>query len=126
MNQESLTIELDRDVFEPGETITGRYRLAEPSQNSCVVKLSVFWRSEGKGDEDRAVEFEETRTIARGEVTDASSGEFSLVMPSSPLSYDGVLIKIIWFVQVRGRGDELEAQVPFQLGHVSAATEVKT
>ncbi|HVX63597.1 MAG TPA: hypothetical protein VHC19_23445, partial [Pirellulales bacterium] len=49
---------------------------------------------------------------------------FSIKLPRSPLSYQGIIVKIQWCVRVRvflPRGKELLAEAPFQLGAVPPA-----
>jgi hypothetical protein len=46
---------------------------------------------------------------------------FATVMPESPLSYDGVIVKVCWCVRVRvflTQGQETVAEVPFSFGNV--------
>jgi hypothetical protein len=46
---------------------------------------------------------------------------FSTVLPASPLSYDGEIVKICWCVRLRiflPQGQESLAEVPFRLGSV--------
>jgi hypothetical protein len=86
----------------------------------------VLWYTEGKGDEDLAVHFFERRTPA-----DTDDGDlrplhrFHTILPNSPLSYAGSMIKIRWCARVRlflKRGKELFFEQPFVLGpHAPAA-----
>jgi hypothetical protein len=86
------------------------------------MELSVLWYTEGKGDEDLAVHFFDRRSNSDGEMVDLRKPQrFATTLPSSPLSYEGVILKICWCVRVRlfpERGKELVAEVPFQLGRV--------
>ena len=128
MNPESITIELDRDVYDAGEFLTGRYRL-DPRCASFErhVDILVFWQSMGKGETDRGVQHRESRTVPDGETTDSAGGEFSILLPASPVTYNGVLIKIAWCMEIRvhaGRDLQCEATIPFQLGHVGPVAEV--
>jgi hypothetical protein len=120
MSEGSLAIVLDRLVFEPGETLRGSYKLVT-AELSCLeeVEVTVGWHTQGKGREARGVEHREVR--AAGEVGPAD-GMFSAVLPASPLSYDGVLIKVRWAVRVRARFSglgQLNSEEVFQLGHVA-------
>jgi hypothetical protein len=125
---ESIIIELDRDVYDAGEFLTGRYRL-DPRCASfeCQVEILVFWQSMGKGETDRGVQHRESRTVPDGETTDSLGGGFSILLPASPVTYNGVLIKIAWCLEIRvhaGRDLQREAAIPFQLGHVGPVAEV--
>ena len=45
-------------------------------------------------------------------------------LPNSPLSYEGAIMKLRWCVRVRvflARDKETMGELPFRLGHVSAA-----
>ncbi|MBN2473415.1 MAG: hypothetical protein JXB62_02310 [Pirellulales bacterium] len=125
MNDATVTIRFDdngRDYF-PGEELSGEYQLESPEFEAVkAVEVSVLWYSEGKGDEDFAVhEFWRN---------DADSGElirperpqrFHTVLPPSPLSYDGAIVKLHWCVRVRAfleRGKEIVGQKVFRLGDV--------
>ncbi len=51
---------------------------------------------------------------------------FAIVLPESPLSYDGHIVKICWCVRVRlfmPQGQETVAEAAFRLGHVPAAND---
>ncbi len=128
MNPESITIELDRDVYDAGEFLTGRYRLDPRCASSeCHVDILVSWQSMGKGETDRGVQHRESRTVPDGETTDSAGGEFSILLPASPVTYNGVLIKIAWCMEIRvhaGRDFQGETTAPFQLGHVGPVAEV--
>ena len=125
MTGTEVYLQLDgrRMVFQPGETLAGEYHLeslsfAEPS----AVELSVVWHTAGQGDEDLAVHyFERLDRDQRPELDLRRPQRFSVALPRSPLSYDGVIVKIRWCVRVRvylTRGKELFAEAPFQLGAV--------
>lgn len=120
-----VRIQLDgrRGAYQPGETLAGEYRLeslsvAEPS----AVEISVVWYTEGQGDEDLAVHyFERLDRDERPDLDLRRPQRFSVALPPSPLSYEGVIVKIHWCVRVRvflSRGKELFAEQPFQLGSV--------
>ena len=128
MNTESITIELDRDVYEAGEFMTGRYWLDSPCASSELhADIQVSWQSMGKGETDRGVQHRELRTVPDGEITDSAGGEFSILLPASPLTYNGVLIKVAWCIEIRilaGRNLRCETTIPFQLGCVGPVAEV--
>jgi hypothetical protein len=49
---------------------------------------------------------------------------FSTLLPASPLSYDGQIVKVCWCVRLRlflPQGKETVAEVAFRLGNVPAA-----
>jgi len=120
MSAGSVTIVLDRLAFEPGETLRGSYKLATPELTRLKeVEITVGWHTEGKGRKARCVEHREVREAGEG---GAVEGKFSAVLPPTPLSYDGVLIKVRWAVRVRASfsdAGQLRSEKVFQLGHVA-------
>ncbi|HUY87294.1 MAG TPA: hypothetical protein VMV10_01030 [Pirellulales bacterium] len=118
-------VQLDgrRTVYQPGETLSGEYHLESLSLSEpAAIEVSVVWHTEGQGDEDLAVHyFERLDRDERPEVDLRRPQRFSVSLPRSPLSYEGLIVKIRWCVRVRvflSRGKELFAEAPFQLGTV--------
>ncbi len=107
-------------VYRSGDVLNAEYQIdAVASDDILAVELSILWYTEGKGDEDLAVHFFERRVSA-----DADDGDlrrlyrFKTVLPNSPLSYSGEILKIRWCGRVRiflRRGKELFFDQPFQL-----------
>ena len=129
-----IVIELDEhpDSFRPGQTISGRYRLDVPESMPPVLAIewSILWATEGSGDEDQGVH---ARGLVEPKGFEGVSNpnqcrEFEAILPGSPLSYDGLLVKVIWRVRVRavvGKDPEWLGEVPFRLGNVDRAREVE-
>ncbi|MBI3466954.1 MAG: hypothetical protein HY000_28400 [Planctomycetes bacterium] len=121
--QVRLSLEGDRAAFCPGEVLRGTWSIERLAPTELkAIELSVLWHTEGKGDEDLAVHFFE-RVTAEDSLALATSQPrvFSVPLPSSPMSYDGLVVKIRWCVRVRvflHRGRELLVDVPFRLGEV--------
>ncbi|MBL9089776.1 MAG: hypothetical protein JNL96_01030 [Planctomycetaceae bacterium] len=131
MNDPGITIlfEGNRRVFEPGETLTVDYRIDSLSLvEARAIEVSVLWYTTGKGDEDLAVHHFVRQTIENGALIDLRKPQrMRTTLPTSPLSYDGVIVRVRWCVRVRlfiARGRELVAEAPFQLGRVPPATAV--
>ena len=131
MNEPMVLIRLDDNgrAYRPGETLSGEYRVESlPSDEVKAIELSVLWYTEGKGDEDMAVH--EFKRFARddGDWIDLRRpSRFTTILPASPLSYDGVILKINWCVRVRvfpRQGKEVLGELPFVLGDVHAAEAV--
>jgi len=125
MKEPLVRIRLDGNgrVYHPGETFSGEYRMEGIALEEIkAVEVSVLWHTEGKGDEDLAVHDFHRLSVENGDQIDPRRpGRFSTVLPNSPLSYRGVLIKIRWCVRVRvflTRGREVLGEVPFRLGEV--------
>jgi hypothetical protein len=132
MNDPLVTIRLHGNgaVCRPGETLSGEYQLESVTPGTVkAVEVSVLWYSEGKGDEDLAVHEFWRRSAEDGDLIDPRRpGLFSTVLPNSPLSYDGLIVKLRWCVRVRAfleRNKELVGQRTFRLGEVPTA-EVPT
>ncbi len=112
--------------YRPGETLTGDYTLSgvKPAEIKAL-EVSVLWQTEGKGDEDMAVHFFERRPPdGDGPAAVRPGGRFSVQLPPSPLSYQGLIVKIRWCARVRiflNRGREVVGELPFRLGDVPPA-----
>jgi hypothetical protein len=127
MNGPLVRIRLDGNgrAYRPGETLSGEYRVESvPADEIKAVEVSVLWYTEGKGDEDLAVHDFWRRSVEGGDSPDLRRpARFSTVLPKSPLSYRGVLVKIRWCVRVRvflTRGREVMGELAFRLGEVPA------
>jgi hypothetical protein len=128
MNGPLVRIRFDGNgrVYRPGETLAGEYRIESvPADEIRALEVSVLWYTEGKGDEDLAVHDFWRTSADSGEGVDlCRPGRFSAVLPKSPLSYRGVLVKIRWCVRVRvflTKGREVMGELAFRLGEVPAA-----
>ena len=92
----AVSLQFDRADrrYDPGDWIAARYRIdglgEEPIE---AVEHSMLWYTEGKGEEDMGVHFFER--IADGAVS------FRARLPASPLSYEGVIVKVRWCARVR-------------------------
>ncbi len=125
MNAPRLTLSLDGSsrTYRPGELLAGQFRVDEASAADVrAVEISMLWHTEGKGDEDMSVHFFERIEPDEDLPVDfRQPRRFSTVLPNSPLSYNGMLLKIRWCVRARvflRHGREWTLDVPFQLGAV--------
>ena len=122
----SLYLEGNRPVYQPGDTLSGEYHVEglKPDE-PCKLEISIVWYTEGQGDEDLAVHYFERLNMAEQPQIDLGRPQrFSAVLPSSPLSYQGLIVKIHWCARLRlylPRGRELFREAPFELGSVPAA-----
>jgi hypothetical protein len=133
MNKPIVTVRFDEPnrIYAPGDVISGEYRLESfPMGRIRAVELSVLWFTEGKGDEDMAVhEFQRLNADDGDWIDPSRPGRFSVLLPNSPLSYDGDLLKIHWCVRVRvfpREGKQVFGQRTFVLGNVEAAQRVES
>jgi hypothetical protein len=128
MNASSVRLTLDSTTghYQAGERLTGRY-MVEGSQPWAVraSELSVLWYTSGKGEEDMAVHHFERHVSEAARPLDLRvPRRFSTVLPATPLSYDGQIVKVCWCVRLRlflSQGKETVAEVAFRLGGVPAA-----
>jgi hypothetical protein len=124
----SLALEDHARVYHPGEVLAA-YFSVDGVVGAAVraVELSVLWHTEGKGDEDMSVHYFERVEPENGEAIDfRQPRRFTTMLPNSPLTYNGVILKICWCVRARvflARGREMSLDVPFQLGEVPQVME---
>jgi len=109
--------------YEPLETLAVRYTVEGIDVRDVrAVERSVLWYTEGKGEEDLGVHsFERLREPTTGRQL---LGEFSCQLPPSPLSYEGLIVKIRWCVRIRlffAGGRDFVSEHIFDLGDVPAA-----
>lgn len=87
------------------------------------LEISVMWITEGKGTEDFGIYmFQRLKSDELSEIPLDQPRQISTLLPSSPLSYEGKLVKIRWCVRLRlflKDGREFTAEKPFYLGHVT-------
>lgn len=119
----SMQLRNSRRVYWPGDRLECRYQIdAVDPKELQAVEASVLWYSEGKGEEDLAVHAFQRRVpseVPEGDLRRLAS--IDTVLPNSPLSYGGMILKIRWCVRVRvfwGRGKDTSAELTFQLGDV--------
>src|SRR4051812_43845036 len=111
--------------YQPGDRLAGRYTVEDAQLRPAkAVELSVLWYTAGKGEEDMAVHHFERIVDEPARPLDLRvPRRFATIMPPSPLSYDGVIVKICWCVRVRAfltQGQELMCEAAFTLGSVPA------
>ncbi len=106
--------------YAPGEALRGGYRLGEwRDQELVAVELSVLWYTAGQGEEDFFVHhFERKKEATLPVRSDETPHLFDPVLPDSPLSYDGQIVKLCWAVRLRGffgSGRQRVVETPFAL-----------
>lgn len=123
-----LTMDSASNHYQPGERLSGRYMVdGSPPWAMRAAELSVLWYTSGKGDEDMAVHHFERHVSETDRPLDLRvPRRFSMVLPASPLSYDGQILKLCWCVRLRlflPQGQEMLAEVPFRLGNVPGVNQ---
>ena len=88
--------------YEPGEWVTVEYGVdGLNGERPRALERSALWYTEGKGEEDLGVHsferFSSPETLDRV----VPEGTFAFQLPTSPLSYEGVIVKIRWCVRLR-------------------------
>ncbi|MDO5307920.1 MAG: hypothetical protein Q4G03_00270 [Planctomycetia bacterium] len=123
---EQIFIRLDgrgNRLYYPGETLAGSYYLSQITRSTIeTAEISILWRTEGKGNEDVGVHAFWRLSSQDGDwIGLLQPGRFSSVLPKSPLSYEGALIKIRWCVRARvflANGEQLVDETYFRLGNL--------
>lgn len=103
------------DWFCPGELLVVKVRWQLPKDN-CELSLQVLWETEGKGtDESEAAHEMEWES-------EKSSGEqtFEVLMPRGPVSFDGNMLKIRWYVDCYVEALGIKARKPLMLSTTGA------
>jgi hypothetical protein len=103
-----------------------------------TVERSVVWYTEGKGEEDFGVVFFDRLLAGSSDAmsdeptasaaVDWPSGSFSIRLPSSPLSYEGLIVKIRWCIRVRlffSSGRDFVSEHVFFLGDIPVARPLR-
>ncbi len=130
-NGPQLTLTHEQASYQPGDMLTGTFSIGPGDlEDVRSVELSVLWHTEGKGDEDMAVHYFQRFEPSGVEWRQMGQPQtFSTRLPNSPLSYDGVILKIRWCVRLRvfmRRSKDATEEISFQLGNVPAAEVVAT
>jgi hypothetical protein len=125
-----LTLDSPAANYQPGARLSGRFQFKGSQPRSArAAELSVLWYTAGKGEEDMAIHHFERVVDEPGRPLDLRvPRRFSTVLPFSPLSYDGQLVKVCWCVRLRlflSQGGETVAEVPFRMGSVSPTANGK-
>lgn len=120
-----ITFDSPSAHYRPGDRLAGRFTVEGVQPRPArAVELSVLWYTTGKGEEDMAVHHFERIVDEPARPLDLRvPRRFATDMPASPLSYDGVIVKVCWCVRVRvffSQGQETVTEVPFSFGHVPA------
>jgi hypothetical protein len=128
LRQPLISIQIDdhQSLFQPSDILAGAYQIdAVDAAELRAVEVSVLWFTEGKGDEDLAVHYFERLTADTiPELNLHQWRRFQTILPNSPLSYEGVSVKICWCVRVRAfleNGRDFVSERPFQLGSMPVA-----
>ena len=99
-----VSMQFDRAVrvYAPEQELAVRYDVeGVPPESVRALERSVLWYTEGKGEEDLSVHHFERLDEPDHWAKVLPSGSFTVRLPASPLSYEGVIVKIRWCVRIR-------------------------
>jgi hypothetical protein len=121
-----ITFDAPNAQYRPGDRLSGRFMIEGTEfRPARAVELSILWYTTGKGEEDMSVHHFERIVDEPSRPLDLRAPRrFSTEMPQSPLSYDGVIVKVCWCVRVRmflSQGQESVSEAAFSLGNVPAS-----
>ena len=108
----SVTFNHENIQYSSGDQLRAHYIVEGiESQSISAVERSVVWYTEGKGEEDLGVVFferiqlgrrkEDTQISSASLSTDHMTAALATELPHSPLSYEGIIVKIRWCVRIR-------------------------
>src|SRR5438067_986702 len=121
-----ITFDAPSAHYQAGDRMTGRYAIEGTQYHPArAIELSVLWYTAGKGEEDMAVHHFERHVDEPAKPLDLRiPRRFATVLPASPLSYEGIIVKVCWCVRVRvfmPLGQETMTEATFRLGDVPPA-----
>ncbi|NBT13494.1 MAG: hypothetical protein EBS56_07925 [Planctomycetia bacterium] len=109
-------------TYAPQDSLTAAYEVEGVAVADIrAIERSVVWYTEGKGEEDLGVHHFDRLEGAAALRAALPAGSVSLRLPPSPLSYEGVVVKIRWCVRIRlffTAGRDYVSEHVFDLGDV--------
>ena len=109
-------------IYEPRDSLGVTYEVAGvEAERMRALERSILWYTEGKGEEDLGVHFFERIADASQLPAVLPQGVFSTQLPASPLSYEGVIVKVRWCVRLRvffEAGRDFVSEHVFSLGRI--------
>lgn len=120
-----LVFAAGRRQYAPGDRLVVRYVVDGcDGEKIRAVEHSVVWYTEGKGEEDLGVHFFERVAERRRDAARVRDGGIETTLPASPLSYEGVIVKIRWCVRIRiffAGGRDFVSEHVFVVGRIPPA-----
>jgi hypothetical protein len=95
MSELMIQLAEDRKAFVPGEEITGQvsWRLEQPAER---MELRLYWHTRGKGTTDTQT----VQTLPFDKPMLQEQRMFKLTAPQGPYSFSGVLISLVWVLEL--------------------------
>ena len=114
-----------------GQRLRAEWRIGRLQYEEVVgLEASVLWFTEGKGDEDLLVHhFDRWNDTQLNQLNLAVPHTIECLLPLSPMSYEGTLVRIRWCVRLRlfcASGHDCVTQQPFQLVSGFATSETRS
>ena len=120
-----LVFAAGRRQYAPADRLVVRYVVDGcDGEKIRAVEHSVVWYTEGKGEEDLGVHFFERVAERRRDAARVREGGIETTLPASPLSYEGVIVKIRWCVRIRiffAGGRDFVSEHVFVVGRIPPA-----
>lgn len=114
--------------YQPNDRLAVRYEISGLGPERVrAVEHSVAWYTEGKGEEDLGVHHFQRISDEALLPPATMTGSFGTDLPASPLSYEGVIVKIRWCVRVRlffAGGRDFVSEHVFDMGATPPAQRV--
>ena len=114
--------------YEPQERAVVRYMIAGlDGERVRAIEHSVLWFTEGKGEEDLGIHLFQRITDPAALPPVVAAGSLDAQLPASPLSYEGVIVKVRWCVRVRlffDGGRDFVSEHEFEIGGLAPARAV--
>ena len=105
--------------------MTVEYAIDAPGDEPIgAIERTVLWYTEGKGEEDIGVHWFERFSSPDELPAVLPEGSFAVRLPATPLSYEGVIVKIRWCVRLRvffESGRDHVSEHVFTLGRIPPA-----
>lgn len=118
-----------KEEYEPGDVLECRYRIVEAGDMQFTsLEASVLWYTEGKGEEDLLVNRFERRVASSTREELLQEQVIRATLPNSPLSYEGVIVKLNWCVRIKAfapKGKSLIQDRVFRLGKIPPAKRLE-
>ena len=105
--------------YQPLQPIDVRYEVAVAAGTAVrAVERYILWYTEGKGEEDIGVHHFERITAEPAVAVAAAGGPFGDLLPRSPLSYEGMIVRVRLFFE---GGRDFVSEHVFEVGDIPAA-----
>lgn len=129
--QPVIEVAFDRPdrIYSARDPLTVRYRVLGPGADLRAIEQSVVWYTEGKGEEDLGVHHFARLSDRKALAAGGDEMTFATTLPASPLSYEGVIVKIRWCVRIRaffGGGRDFVSEHVFEVGRIPPARPPRT